>query len=223
MREPTPEEQRLREAFASLTDTPPDDGSCPSPERIVESADGRLRPPEDREVILHIGECAACSAAWWLARETSEDAQAGSGATLPRARTPALRGWPALAAAALLILLVGVTVYQVLQPRQPAEPVFRSQQEAWLTSQLPAGQPLPRDACTLRWTAGPPETTYDITVTSEDLEALATAAGLAGPDYRVDPEALADLTPGAAILWRVTAHLPDGGRHSSETFRTIVE
>jgi hypothetical protein len=223
MSEPTGEDRTLREVFASLTDTPSDERSCPAAERLVESVDGRLSPEEDREIILHIGECAACSAAWWMARETSEDAHAVSGTTVPRVRAPAFRSWPALAAAAVLIILVGVTVYQVLQPEQPAEPVFRSQQEDWLSSQVPADRALPRDACELLWTAGPPGTTYEVTVTDEDLAVLAVAAGLADTGYQVDPKALGDLAPGAAILWRVTAQLPDGSRISSETFRTTVE
>jgi hypothetical protein len=211
------EEQRLREIFAALEDVPNDGADCPAAERIIDSADGRLGPEENRDIIRHIGECAACSTAWWVARETGEKAEASS------VRTPVLRGWPALAAAAVLVLMVGIVGHRLLQPRHPTEPVYRVQEETWLTSQLPADLPLPRDECILRWAAGPPGTGYDITVTDENLTVLASAMGLSDAEYRVGPDALSELSPGESILWRVTARLPDGNRERSATFTSVIE
>ena len=73
----------------------------------------------------------------------------------------------------------------MLQPRQPTEAVYRSQEDNWLTSQLPDDLPLPRDAFILRWAAGPPGTTYDVTITDEDLEALAGATRLSVTEYEI--------------------------------------
>jgi anti-sigma factor RsiW len=211
------EEQRLREIFAALEDVPERGALCPPAERIVDSADGRLDAEDNRDVIRHIGECAACSAAWWMAREMAGEPEAR------RSRTLAFPGWPALAAAAVLVVAVAVVGQHWLRPRQPAEAVYRAQEESWLASRVPAGMPLPRNACTLQWTAGPTGTTYDITVASEDLDVLASASALTEPLYSIAPEALATLPADATILWRVTAHLPDGGRLSSKTFMTDIE
>ena len=211
------EEQRLREIFAALEDVPKDGADCPAAERIIDSADGLLDHEENRDIIRHIGECAACSTAWWVARETGEKAEASS------VRTSVLRGWPALAAAAVLVLMVGIVGHRMLQPRLPTEPVYRVQEETWLTSQLPADLPLPRDECILRWAAGPLGTSYDITVTDEDLTVLAAALRLSDAEYRVSPDALAELSPGSTILWRVTARLPDGNRERSATFTSVIE
>ena len=75
----------------------------------------------------------------------------------------------------------------------------------------------------LRWTAGPEGTTYDLHVTDEDLEVLATARRIGEAEYLVDPEALAGLPPGEKVLWRVVAYLPDGGQVASRTFVTPVQ
>jgi hypothetical protein len=211
------EAKRLREIFAALEDVPKGGALCPPAEKILDSADGRLAAEVNEEVVRHIGECAACSTAWWMARETSDKVEKH------QTGKPVLRSWPALAAAAVLVLAFGVVGQRLLQPGQPAEGVYRAQETSWLTSALPADLPLPRDECELRWTSGPPGTTYDITVTDEDLEVLASQSGLAELSYRLEPETLAQLPPGAKILWRVTARLPDGGRQSSKTFSTITE
>jgi hypothetical protein len=211
------EEQRLREIFAALEDVPKNGADCPAAERIVDSADGRLDSGENRDIIRHIGDCAACSTAWWVARETGEKEAALS------VRTSVLRGWPALAAAAVLVLMVGIVGQRLLQPRHPTEPVYRVQEKTWLTSRLPADLRLPRDECILRWTAGPLGTSYDITVTDEDLTVLAADLRLSDAEYRVSQDVLSELSPGSIILWRVTARLPDGNRERSATFTTVIE
>jgi len=219
----TERDARLREAFASLTDVPGEGRRCPPAERIIDSADGRLDPDRNREVIRHIGECAACSTAWWLARETTER----TGAMRVEEPSTGVRRvrshWPALAAAAVLVLAAGLVGYRMLFPSAPDEPVFRIQGDTWLSSALPNDQPVSREGCVLRWTAGPEGTTYDIMVTDEDLELLSTASGLPEPEHRIDPDFLSGLPPGAKILWQVTAHTPDGTRIRSATFTTAVE
>jgi hypothetical protein len=216
-------EERLRAAFAARTDLPGDAHDCPDVERILDSVDGRLGAAENQAVIRHLGECAACSAAWWMAREMAEAPQPEAVPRPAVGLTVLRQRWVPLAAAAVLVALVGMAAFHLLRPRETAPPVYREQEEAWLASALPPGQPLARTDGLLRWTAGPAGTTYDLQVTDADLEILATAWRLAQAEYRLYPEALEGVAPGAVIHWRVTAHLPDGRRAVSHTFVTIVE
>lgn len=216
-------EERLRAAFAARTGLAGDTHDCPDVERILDSVDGRLGAAENRAVIRHLGECAACSTAWWTAREMAGAPQPDA-VPRPAAGLAVLRQrWVPLAAAAVLIAVAGMTTFHLLRPREAAPPVYREQEEAWLASALPSGETLVRTDGLLHWTAGPEGTTYDLQVTDADLEILATAWRLNQAEYRLDPEALAGLAPGAAIHWRVTAHLPDGRQTVSRTFITTME
>jgi hypothetical protein len=214
---------RLQKIFADLTDVHEEGAHCPPLERILDSADGKLSAEDDSEVIRHIGECGGCSTAWWLARETSENPSLKHGPDASHTLTRVLRSWPSMAAAALVIIAIGLVGYQFLQDRQPAGPVYRVQAEDWLGSELEAGRPLPRTDCILRWTAGPDGTVYDVIVTNEDLEILARVLRHPEPSYRILPGALDRLQPGTKLLWRVTAYLPDGSETVSPTFTSIVE
>ena len=82
---------------------------------------------------------------------------------------------------------------------------------------------MPRIDRVLRWTAGPEGTTYGLRLTTEDLAPLVEVLRLEQPEYRVDPRVLEGIPQGDAVLWRVTAHLPDGRRVASRTFTTPLE
>jgi hypothetical protein len=118
--------------------------------------------------------------------------------------------------------VAGLWLYAPWKPEAQA-PVYREEPSAWLVSEVPEEDLLDRDACLLRWAAGPEGTTYDLRVTSEKLEPLARAWRLDRPEYRVEPAALEPLPPGGKILWRVTAHLPGGRQVVSPTFINRVE
>jgi hypothetical protein len=215
---------RLREAFVALDDPPAEGAECPVTQRLLDSVDGKLSLEENHEVVRHLAGCGSCSAAWGLARELTLEPGAAGSEDRPFPPAGAHRRWLPLAAAALLVLALGLVGYQlVLRGEAPAEPVYRVDEESWLVSELPADQALSREDCVLRWAAGPEGTTYDLQVTDEDLEVLAEAWRLSVPEYRLDPEALAGLSPGSSLLWRVTAYLPDGRQASSRTFVTPVE
>jgi hypothetical protein len=212
---------RLREAFAALDDGRAEGTECPVTQRILDSVDEKLAPGENRKLVRHLAECGSCSAAWGLARELTLEHGAEESEGRSALSTGSHRRWLPLAVAAAVILTLGLVGYRLF-PRgeAPAEPVYRVDEESWLTSELLAGQPLPRQDCLLRWTAGPEGTTFDLQVTDEDLEILAEAWRLSVPEYRIDPGALAGLSPGSSVLWRVIAYLPDGRRASSRTFVT---
>jgi hypothetical protein len=102
----------------------------------------------------------------------------------------------------------------------PAE--FREPAYACGGSLIPDGEPLPRRRFVLRWSTCPEGTTYDIRVTTEDLEPIARALALDRPEFIVPESALASVPGGGRILWQVTAHLPGGGVSESRSNVTDV-
>lgn len=64
---------------------------------------------------------------------------------------------------------------------------------------------------------------YDLTVTTADLDVLVFVTGLEHPEYRIPPDRLSGLAPGARVLWRVVARAPGGGTTASPTFEFSLE
>jgi len=100
-------------------------------------------------------------------------------------------------------------------------PVFRNQDNDYKILPSPEAKSRPRSACNLRWNTGPDGTRYDLIVTDGELEILSTVKGLNQPEYTVPQGQIPASTE--ELLWRVTAHLPDGGSVSSETFTTVID
>lgn len=215
----------LREAFQARTGGPPPGTACPDPGRIYDAARGALLPGETREVVEHLALCPDCAEAWRLAVAFEEEAGAAEEPAPVTAR-PAWRPRLVAVAATLVAaaLAAGLWWSVVTVPEQA--PIYRAAGEAEIVSLLPEGQPLDREAPVLRWRLEPeavPEgTTYDVLVSTEALEPVAEATELEEPRYELLEEALADLTAGARLLWRVEATTPDGRRISSPTFVTPV-
>jgi hypothetical protein len=214
------EDQRLRDAFQAGVAVAGDGTRCPTSERLWASAREELRGEENESIVLHLAECAACATAWRLARELAAPGTAESGEARDGVRRwRPLRYWVPLAAAAVLV--VGVGVRLVMRPTSRVdEPVYRSESGPEIRSTVPAS--LPREAFLLRWEGGPEGTTYDVLVTSERLEPLDRASRLAEPQHLVEEARLATLAAGDRVLWRVIAHLPGGREAASPTFATAV-
>jgi hypothetical protein len=211
----------MRQAFAALaaTATPLDD--CPEPPRLWAAARGEASPGETRDLIDHTASCPVCAEAWRLAVRL-EDAAPASGRQ-PVRRPAVAQWWPAAAAAALVVAAVGV--YQLREPAPPPVPTLRSAAEAGVVSDLAADAVLPREACVLAWHPEPAREglRYAVQVTTDDLRPVVEADDLAAPRFEVPAAALAELPPGARILWRVEAFLPGGRRLASETFSVRIE
>jgi hypothetical protein len=207
----------LRAAWSSAGGVADDARDCPSTERLRDSVRDAL-PREDNEaVVLHLGACPACAAAWRAARELFPDE---TSATPHPRELP----WPlALAAGLAIAFVVGGMVSRYLPPRTTQAPAFRTQEEEAIRSELPADRPVSRSDCVLRWSAGPAGTTWDVVVTDSTLRPLERAWRLESPELRLDEDALQDVSEGEDILWRVTAWLPDGRQQRSKTFRTRVK
>lgn len=211
---------RWRAAFAE-PDAAPDPASCPTPETLWSAVRGELPAQQMGEVLDHVAACAACAEDWRLAAEINR--QEERAAAVPGKVIPGRFGqWRPLAAAAALAagLLIAVGVYRTQQPVQPS--AYRGVPHAGISSVLPQGQALPREAAVLRWSPSAGAVSYDVQVSTEDLRTVATAKGQTGTEYRIPPSALAGLPPGARLLWQVDAVRPDGTHETSPTFVTAV-
>jgi hypothetical protein len=212
---------RWRAAFAE-PDAAPDPASCPTPETLWSAVRGELPAQQMGEVLDHVAACAACAEDWRLAAEINR--QEERAAAVPGKVIPGRFGqWRPLAAAAALAagLLIAVGVYRTQQPVQP--PIFRGNPHPGISSVLPQGQALPREAAVLRWSPLAGAVSYDVQVSTEDLRPIATAKGQTGTEYRIPPSALAGLPPGAKLLWQVDAVRPDGTHENSPTFITALQ
>lgn len=208
-------DKMLGSAIASLDDVKGDGSGCPSAQRIWESASGRLSSTGDQAVVSHLGECGSCSAAWRIAHELARDASPADVST----RTAWQRWAPMLVAASIVFAVAGFSLFRYLKPDTEG-PVYRQQQEEWLEAETAT---LPRESCILRWSAGPEGTTYDLLIMDEDLQPLDRARSLDRPEFNLEAADLETVAAGGNILWRVTAHLPDGRRVVSRTFTTQLE
>jgi len=211
---------RWRAAFAE-PDPASDPASCPTPETLWSAVRGELPAQRMGEVLDHVAACAACVEDWRLAAEINR--QEERAAAVPgKVITGRFGQWRPLAAAAALAagLLIAVGVYRV---NQPQEHIYRGAQQAGISSLLPQGQALPREAAVLRWSQMAGAVSYDVQVSTENLRPLATAKGQTGTEYRIPPTALAGLPAGARILWQVEAVRPDGTHENSPTFVTTVK
>lgn len=225
MNQETQELERLRAAFtAPAGDTP--DGDCPSPETIWSAVRGELPPQTLREVVDHTARCAACAEDWRLAvevnRQAAEQEETVPGRLPDNVVVGRFGRWRSVAAAAALAagLLVAVGIYR--EAAAPGQPTYREAPQAQMRS-LVAGKALPHDEAVLRWTPLSGATSYDVSVSTEDLKPVASAHGQSSPEYRLPGEALATLPPGAKLLWLVDAVFPDGHRVTSPTFTTSLQ
>ena len=201
---------RIRQAFQDATGEAPE---CPSSERLLASAIGDLSAAENESIILHLGECPACAAAWRLADELSER-------NVP---VPFHRRWQVqLAAAAILVAAVGLG-YRYLAPGSESDAIYRTQEGDWLQPAISEEEPLPKDHVVLSWTAGPEGTVYDLQVMGEDLQPLVHRPRLTENEYQVPLELVADLPAGSLLYWQVVAHLPDGRTVESISFMNRLE
>jgi len=216
--DPTP----MRAALLA-EDLQPAPGSCPDDEAIWASAAGELDAAADKAIVLHLARCSECSSIWRLAREMLLADQGAGSSVVSIADRPRRRMWRRVllpAAAAAVLIGVGLSTGLFLR-NDPSPPVFREQSGEEKISAAPETRSLPRTACLLRWSAGPDGTIYDLTVTDGELDLVGTFKELKRPQFTVPPAAIPPSTE--ELLWRVTAHLPDGRSVSSETFSSTIE
>jgi len=219
--EPHGSDERLAEAFRALADSHSTELSEDLRERIWLAVSGVLPPEERRQLVEETASDPACAEAWRIASELWRASQAaaigGTTAAGPGLSPRWGRYW---LTAAVLLLGTAIGVVSLLN-RSPGDD-FRASPGVLVESLVPADRALPRDAFRLRWTAGPEGSRYQVRVTTEDLQVLATAADLTTPEFVVDPAVLATLPGGATVFWQVEVSVPNGERLASPTFMTRV-
>jgi hypothetical protein len=210
-----PGDERLRDAFQSLSETASAAISPADLDEIWRAVSGELPPEERRALVDRMAVDASLAEAWRVAQEVWTASPEGA-ATGP---APAARVWmrPALAAAAVVFAAAAVGVWLQLS-RPIGDSTFRDPGGYAIESLVPNEAALPRDAFRLRWTPGPDDSRYHVRVTTEDLRVLATVPDVAEPELVVTPDLLAGVAPGARVLWQVDATLPGGRTVSSQTF-----
>lgn len=213
----------LEQAFS--TEVPGrDPGGCPSDDELWASAAGELSLPDDEAIILHLARCSECSSTWRLAREMipADHLAESSVVSIEERRRSKLLFRVLLSAAAAAILIgVGLSSGLFVRNETSSSPVFRNQGDGAEITASPEALSLPRDACRLQWSSGPDGTLYDVVVSDGDLEILDTITGLTLPEHTLHEEKIPAST--LELFWRVTAHYPDGRRQSSPTFTTTLE
>lgn len=214
------QDEALRLAFASRSQAVPAAVQCPEPERIWAALRGDLPAPERRDLVLHTARCPACAEDFRLAADLLEEA----GERMPEVRdepVPIRTRWlSGLAAAAAVLVAVGL-VWRLGEA--PPQPVHRTGEEALVHSLLEPGQALPRDHFLLRW-SGPEGARYTVSVTTyPDLELVVRAHSLEATELLIAAKDLAPLAPGARLLWQVEAVLPDGTRLDAPAFDVLLE
>jgi hypothetical protein len=206
---------RLRVAFTTPVPAAWSPGSCPEPDRIWEAVRGELPPEEVREIVDHVAVCASCAEDWRIAVAFEKESQAVVYPFPARRFQP----WIAAAAAALVMTVGGVYVRQQTQkPTVTAE--YRGEK---IEIRSLAGETRPRQSFALAWTLVEGAESYDLVVTTAELDTVADPKGLTTTQYQVPASALEGLPAAAQLHWRVTAVFPDGERKQSPTFTTALE
>jgi hypothetical protein len=214
--------ETLRTAFQALGDRAKAECSADDLDRVWRAVAGELSPEERRALVDRLAADPALAEAWRVAHEVRAAGQldARTGPSAARRSPIWFRGWMA-AAAVFLVAVSGIVLVQRFQPGM--DDTFRTTDRASVESLVPAGAGLPRADFRLRWTAGPPDTRYQVRVTTADLQVLTIAADLAAAEFLVPAEALSPVRSGEPVLWQVDATFPGGERVSSPTFTTRVQ
>jgi hypothetical protein len=218
-----PRDEKLKEIFLASPRGPVLEG-CPESGLLWSGARGELSREELGRLVDHVAACGHCTETWRLARELVSS-EPGSAARAPlegegRGR-PWLR-WSALAVAAALVVVAGITLRDRITRQEPSSS-YREAAQGEIRSLLPEGGTLPRSAFLLRWTDLGEGARYGVTVATTDLEPLVSATALETSELLVPESALADLSPGAAVVWQVEASFGEGRRVVSGTFVQRVE
>jgi hypothetical protein len=210
------EVSRLQAAFTMSSEAI---GSCPEPDHIWQAVRGELPPEEVRNIVDHVAVCASCAEDWRIAVAFEKESQAQQEeAVVYSFPTRRFQPWIAAAAAALVLTVGGVYFRQTQKPVQTAE--YRGEKTEIRSL---AGETRPLQAFALSWTPVAGAESYDLLVTTAELDTVADPKGLTTTQYQVPATALVDLPAAAQLHWRVTAVFPDGSRKQSQTFTTALE
>lgn len=225
--------ETLRREFQNVPTTAKAPEDCPDQETIWAAAAGEVSAEERRRVVSHLSTCAECAHAWRLAwalqaemRAEAEESASHNGHANGVVEGPWKR-WkqlaPHVAAAALLLVALGVGV-MIQQPETPPPaPVHRGVVDQEIQSLIPEGEALPREDFVLRWDFPDDDAIYDLRVMTPDLrEVLHEKRAIHGLSYEVPARELREIAPSEGVVWTVQARSADGVLLAEKTFRTTV-
>jgi hypothetical protein len=226
--------EALQQAFTSMPAGVRGE-DCPEPERLWAAVRLKLPAEQRREIVQHVAVCAACAEDWRVTWKLSQEQHAaddrdpngvvirGPWTRFRNAFPQVAAAAPQLAAAALVVLAVGVAGWffhdapestfrgETATPAQPAEGI------------TPDGATLSRDEFVLRWTATE-KATYNLKVMTDDGEILEDESGLPKAEFRVPPEVFEEVPSGSALLWQVEVADPvTGNTKNSQSFTAYVD
>jgi hypothetical protein len=195
--------ERLRRAV--LADRRADDVAVDL-EGVWEAAHGELDPEATAALAERAITDPHAALAWRLAVELEA----------PRARVLAFRPrrWQRILLAAAAVLAIGVIVPLMIEHRGG----HRLRGDDPVTSVIADGAALAREAFILRWTPGPPGSSYEVWVGTTDLATVFEVADLGATAVQVPADRLHGLTDGDRLLWTVTTIDRRGRRSTSATF-----
>ena len=212
--EPRGSDERLAEAFRALGDTHGTEVPEDLRERIWLAVSGDL-PPEERRELVERTVTDPGMRRGLARRERVVAGVAGLRGWWGRvARLGLAARWAPRWLAAAAVLLLGTTIGVVSLLNPPPGDEFRASSGCVVESLVPADVALPRDAFRLRWTPGPEGSRYQVRVTTEDLQVLATAADLTAPEFVVEPAVLAGcpVEPACSGRWMCRSRTANGSR-----------
>jgi hypothetical protein len=187
---------------------------CPTADRLWAATSGELSSTDARAVVDHSVRCGDCSEALRVARELRVTAVPTDKAS-PERWSPQPK-W--LIGLALAAGLAGVVVVSGKQDRAlPGAVAERGAEGPSLHSAL-SHAPQSRTALVLRWVPYPHARRYDVTLATTDLRVLFQRAGVESAEVAVPAAALATVSPGTHLVWRVEATLEDGQSVESPAF-----
>lgn len=217
--------EEMRRGFAARPVVAAGD-ECPVAADFFAAVQGELPPARVAELADHALRCPACAEAWRIAvdafptRNAASSPNAVLGATVRRSFTPQ---WIGLAAAAVVVLAVGVVWQQSPGFGIAREPVYRDDAAA-AAVRLEQDATLPRDRFVLRWHA-PADLSgvrYTVRLLRADLAPLHVVEALAETRYAVPVDKLADVADGETVIWQVEARGDDGRVRTSATAEVRV-
>ena len=209
----------LQDAFRSLADVSGPEVSDDLRERIWLAVSGQLPAAERRALIERTATDAAAAEAWRVAHEMWSAFQPAD-----RARSQGVVArWisPQLAAAAVFVVATAIGIVSLIT--RPSVDEFRAAPGYGVTALVPSDAALPRDGFRLQWTPALDGARYQVRVTTEDLQVLATATDLSRSEFIVPSAQLAALSAGATVFWQVEVSLPAGEHIASPTFVVHVK
>jgi len=182
---------------------------CPEPDVLWAAVNLELPAKERRRIVQHAAVCSACAEDWrvtWkLSQEQRRSEDPSNGEVIRGPWTRFQDAWPQVAAAALVVLAVGVgglVFHQAPESRFRGESdrTVRGTTLGKLQLLVPEGSVVAKDQVILKWTPGPEGAQYDVKVTSPEGDLLYTASDLTTTFVEVPAKNLASVDE---IYWQV--------------------